>query len=142
VASNSFTLDNAGYQTITLFTGLTLAANTQYFLTLAATNSNAITWGIDNSQPAVATAVGVVEGLAGYCTTDNPDCDNSFAPNSSGFQLSGGTPADALGFEPIFAVTAVSVAPEPGGVWMLVGAGMVAGVFRFRRGIGRADIGR
>jgi hypothetical protein len=48
---SSISVPYGSFSTITLFTGLSLNANTTYYLTPAPDGSDTIDWGIDDSQP-------------------------------------------------------------------------------------------
>ena len=132
LASNDVTFSSGNFSNILLFSGLTLDPGTSYFLTLAPDAGSTIAWGIDDSQPAPVTDLGVSIIPAGFCSGDGGDCASP-PPSSPGFTLNNGVPADALGANPIFSVTAnnVSGVPEPA-TYLLFATGL--GALAFFRG--------
>jgi MYXO-CTERM domain-containing protein len=119
--SLDISVPSGSYNTVTLFTGLSLSANTTYYLTLAPDGTDEITWGIDNNQPSPTTAAGVSEEPGQFCSGDGDGCA-SYPPAS---------PFDGLD-DPIFTVTSSSSAatPEPSSA-LLAAAGL--GLFAFLR---------
>jgi hypothetical protein len=107
-----------GYSTIQLFTGLSLAANTPYYLTLAPDSGQAIYWGIDNNPPTLVTDTGVsFLTPPGWCNDDGNVCSDP--AYTSVFE--------DLGAIPIFSVTNQdgSAVPEPASATLLA-AGLAA----------------
>ena len=111
-----------GFSSVTLFTGLSLAVDTSYYLTLAPEDGNSLTWGIDNNQPSPVADTGVVLIPATFCSDDIYGC-GTFPPGSASFDPN--SPASfPIGVNPIFSVTAQgSSTPEPGTA-LLFGAGL------------------
>ncbi len=104
--ASDIAVPSGSYATVTLFTGLSLSANTSYYLTLAPEGSDQIVWGIDNNQPSPTTDTGVSEIGAQFCTEDIAGCD-AYPPASAFFGLNA---------NPIFDVTSTSTpaaVPEP-----------------------------
>jgi PEP-CTERM motif len=127
--ADGLTASDSGFAMVTLFSGLNLTANTDYFLTIAP-EAGQMQWAVDATfagsftQPAMLLDTGVVFiKPPGFCTDDSGDC-NDPAP-TSGFQ-------DA-GLIPIFSVTSdTSSVPEPSTL-VLAAAGIAAGFVRSRR---------
>lgn len=102
------------FSTVTVFTGLSLNANTSYYLTLAPEGSDQIYWGVDNGQPGPTVDDGVVEIGASFCSDDIAGCAD-YPPAS---------PFVGLGANPIFTVTSNPASvPEPAS-WGLLAAGL------------------
>jgi len=113
------------YSSVTLFSGLSLLANTSYYLTIAPDGSDEVLWGIDNSQPAPIADTGVSILAANFCTEDIPNC--APYPPASGF------PGNPLGVNPIFSVTVNSGVPEPmSGLLLAGGLALLGAVRRLR----------
>jgi hypothetical protein len=124
---DGITVSNNSYANVTLFSGIALAANTDYFLTLAPEAGSSLAWAEDATydfdtstflQPPLVMDSGVsFLGPPGYCTDDGAGC-NDPAPTS---------PFYDTGIIPIFSVTDYgSGTPEPS-PGILVVAGLAAG---------------
>lgn len=125
-AATGIVVPTSGYGVVTLFTGLTLNANTSYYLTLAPAGSGQMLWGIDDAQPSPIADAGVTPISADFCTEDGPGCD-AYPPAS---------PWGGLGANPIFSVTSNPASvPEPAtAALMSAGAVLLVLLRRFRRG--------
>jgi len=118
-------VSSGSYANVTLFSGLSLSANTSYYLTLAPDGSDQINWGIDDNQPAPVVDTGVTEIDAQFCTPDIAGCD-PYPPAS---------PFVDLGANPIFTVTSTppSAVPEPeSGALLAAGLAVGALLLRYR----------
>jgi hypothetical protein len=116
---------DSGYNNVSLFAGLTLDANTTYWITLAPEAVNQVSWAADSNQPTPIADTGVSLAGNGFCTDDIGNCNFDYAPASS----------FVPNVNPIFSVTAVSadVTPEPASM-MLIGSGLgLFGLLRFRK---------
>jgi hypothetical protein len=119
---------SGSYSSVDLFSGLTLAANTSYYLTIVPEVADRVYWGIDNSQPAptLDTGVGIIP--ATFCSLDISGCA-TFPPATASFDPQ--SPAYfPLGANPIFSVTQEdSTVPEPGSMALfstgLIGLGLL-----------------
>ena len=122
---------SGAFSTIALFSGITLAANTDYYLTIAPETGQSANWAVDATfdsgtftftQPPLVLDAGVsFLSPPGFCTDDGGNCDDP-AP-TSGF-------GDA-GLIPVFSVTGLSV-PEPSDGILLAG-GFVFGILWLHR---------
>jgi hypothetical protein len=125
--STGIAVSDSGYSSVALFTGLSLAANTSYYLTIAPESSDQVYWGIDDNQPNPVLDTGVSIIAASFCTDDSGNCAD-FAPASSGFDSPG-----SLGANPIFSVTQESAStPEPATSVLLAAGLALAGILRRR----------
>jgi len=123
VSSTSFT-------DVTVLSGVSLAANTAYYVTLAPATSGTLEWALSGTD-AFTMDTGVTFLNSHFCTEDLGSCDPTFPPDSGGFSDSGEllSPND-----PLFTVTSQTNtgAPEPA-TFALVGLALALGAAVRRR---------